>query len=44
MKTEFKSKVSQFTGERLHIEIPSYVRDDIEKFIGNKIRVIIKTQ
>jgi len=44
MKAEFKSKISQFTGDRLHIEIPSYVRDDFEKFVGKKIKVVIETK
>lgn len=42
MKTEFKSKVTKYASGRYHIEIPSYVREDLEDFIGEKIIVDIK--
>jgi len=41
MKTEFKSKVTKYASGRYHIEIPSYVREDLEYFIGKKILVVI---
>lgn len=39
MKIEIKSKISHYGTGRYHIEIPAYVRDDIEHFIGEKIKI-----
>ena len=40
MKIEIKSTISHYGTGRYHIEIPSYVRDDIEPFIGKKIKIV----
>lgn len=42
MKAEFRSKVTKYNIGRYHIEIPSYVREDIEDFTGECIKVSIK--
>lgn len=42
MKAEFRSRITKFGTDRNHIEIPSYVREDFEDYIGKCIKVIIK--
>lgn len=44
MKIEFRSKIRKYASGRFHIEIPSYVREDIENFIGKCIKVSIQTK